>query len=85
MASFNKVVLVGNLVRDPALSYTPSEKPVCNFDLAINHTFKNAKGEKQEQVTFVPVTVWGKQAESVAEFLKKGRQCLAEGSRDERM
>lgn len=80
MASFNKCILIGNLVRDPALSYTPSEKAVCNFDLAINDSYKNAKGEKQEQVTFVPVTVWGKQAESVAEYLKKGRQCLVEGA-----
>lgn len=80
MSSFNKVVLVGNLVRDPALSYTPSGKPVVNIDLAMNHSYKDKDGNKIEQATFIPVTIWGKQAEATAEYMKKGRQCLIEGA-----
>lgn len=79
MPSYNHVVLMGNLTRDPELRYTPQGKAVCDFDIAINHQYKDSKGEKIEQVDFVPITIWAKQAELVAEFLKKGRQCLVEG------
>lgn len=79
MSSFNHVVLIGNLTRDPELRYTPQGKAVCDFDIAINHQYKDKTGEKIEQVDFVPITIWAKQAELVAEFLKKGRQCLVEG------
>lgn len=79
MPSYNHVVLIGNLTRDPELRYTPQGKAVCDFDIAINHQYKDSKGEKIEQVDFVPITIWAKQAELVVEFLKKGRQCLVEG------
>lgn len=79
MPSYNRVVLVGNLTADPSLRYTPQGKAVCDFDLAMNHQFKNPAGQEQKEATFVPVTVWGKQAELVAQYLKKGRQCLIDG------
>lgn len=79
MPSFNSVVLAGNLTRDPELRYTPNGKAVCDFDLAINSYHKNKEGEKIEETVFVPVTVWAKQAETVAEFLKKGRPALIGG------
>lgn len=80
MPSFNKVVAIGNLVKDPDLKYTQSGTPVCEFSIAINRTYKDAKGEKKEDVTFLPITVFNKQAESSAEYLAKGRACLIEGS-----
>lgn len=79
MPNFNRVILAGNLTRDPSLRYTPSGTAVCSFDLAINSFYKDAKGEKQEEALFVPITVWKRQAELCAEFLKKGRPALIEG------
>lgn len=79
MATYNKTILVGNLTRDPDLRFTTSGKPVCNFDIAINHHFKNAKGETVEETVFIPVTIWGKQAESTGQYMKKGRLVLVDG------
>lgn len=79
MVSFNRSVLIGNLVRDPELRFTQDGKAVCNFDIAINHNFTNAKGDKKEETVYIPVTVWGKQAESTAKYMKKGRLVLVEG------
>ena len=59
MASFNKVILMGNLTRDPELRYTPSGAPVCNFDLAMNRSYTTQGGERRDEVCYVTVVVWG--------------------------
>lgn len=79
MPNFNRIILAGNLTRDPELRYTPSGTPVASFDLAINSFYTDSKGEKKEDATFVPITVWKRQAELCAEHLKKGRPVLVEG------
>lgn len=79
MPNYNRVIIGGNLVRDPDLKYTSGGTPVCEISIAVNHYFKDDKGQKQEQATFVPVTLWGKQATNTAEFMKKGRTVLIEG------
>lgn len=79
MSGFNRVILTGNLTRDPDLKYTPNGTAVCTFDLAINSVFTNSKGEKKESTTFIPIVVWRRQAETSAEYLKKGRPVLVEG------
>lgn len=79
MSNYNFVCLMGNLTKDPDLKYTASGTPVCNITLAINSFFKDKQGEKKENAIFVPITVWGKQAETSAEYLKKGRGVLIDG------
>lgn len=78
-ASLNKVFLMGNLTRDPELRYIPSGTAVANFSLAINRPYKDAGGEKKEEVSYVRVVVWGKMAEVCGEYLTKGRPVLVEG------
>jgi len=80
MASFNKVILVGNLTRDPQVRYTPGGQAVSEIGLAVNRTWfdKNAN-QRREEVTFVDVTLWGRTAEIAGEYLAKGRQVLIEG------
>jgi single-strand DNA-binding protein len=78
-ASLNKVFLMGNLTRDPELRYIPSGTAVANFSLAINRAYKDAGGEKKEEVSYVRVEVWGKMAEVCGEYLSKGRPVLVEG------
>ncbi|HWA98309.1 MAG TPA: single-stranded DNA-binding protein [Pirellulales bacterium] len=79
MASFNRVVLVGNLTRDPEIRYTTSSLAVCDIGLAVNDRRKNANGEWIEETTFVDVTLWGRTAEVAGEYLKKGSSVLIEG------
>ncbi len=79
MASFNKVIVMGNLTRDPELRYTPSGVPACGFGLALNRRSQNGRGSEVEEVTFVEITVWGKQAEACAEYRRKGRTVLIDG------
>ncbi|HXB61048.1 MAG TPA: single-stranded DNA-binding protein [Candidatus Acidoferrales bacterium] len=80
MASFNKVILVGNLTRDPELRYTPKGTAVARITLAVNRTFTSGEGgEKKEEVSFVDVDVWGRQAEVISQYMKKGRPLLVEG------
>lgn len=80
MASFNRVILLGNLTRDPQVRYIPSGTAVAEIGLAVNHTwFDKATNQKREEVTFVDVTLWGRQAEIAGEYLSKGRQLLVEG------
>ncbi len=80
MASFNKVILVGNLTRDPQVRYTPSGMAVADVGLAVNHTwFDKQANQRKEEVTFVDVTLWGRTAEIAGEYLAKGRQVLIEG------
>lgn len=79
MASFNKVLLMGNLTRDPELSYTTQGTAVCKFGLAVNNSYVTATGERKEDPLFIDIVVWKKQAESCATFLKKGRPVFIEG------
>src|SRR5882672_9574628 len=79
MANFNKVILAGNLTRDPELRYTPKGTAIAKFGLAINRTWKNEAGETKEEVTFVDVDAFGRQAEVIAQYMRKGRPFLVEG------
>ena len=84
MANYNRVILVGNLTRDPELRYAPSGAPVCNFDLAVNRTFTTQAGERRDEVCYITIVAWGKQAETCAEYLSKGRTTLVEGRLSQR-
>ena len=79
MANLNKVVLIGRLTRDPELRYIPSGAAVCDITLAITRFYTTPNGEKKEETCFVDVTLWKKQAELCAEYLKKGREVFIEG------
>lgn len=79
MASYNRVILVGNLTRDPELRYTPSGTAVCDVGLAVNDRYKNASGEWVDEATFVDVTLWARTAEVASEYLSKGAPILVEG------
>jgi single-strand DNA-binding protein len=79
MASYNRVLLMGNLTRDPEVKYTPKGTAVTEIGLAVNRVYTSDNGEKREEVTFVDVTLWGRQAEIAGEFLKKGRPVFIEG------
>ena len=79
MANLNRIFLIGNLTRDPELRYIPSGTPVVSFGLAINTTIGRPGGEPKEEVCFVRVVVWGKQAESCKQYLTKGRLVCVEG------
>ena len=79
MATFNRVILIGNLTRDPDLRSTGSGKSVCDVGLAINDRRKDAAGKWHEEVTFVDVTLWGRTAEVATEYLSKGSPVLFEG------
>jgi single-strand DNA-binding protein len=79
MASFNKVILAGNLTRDPELRYTPKGMAIARIGLAVNRTWKSETGEIKEEVTFVEVDAFGRQAEVIAQYMKKGRPLLIEG------
>jgi single-strand DNA-binding protein len=79
MASFNRVILVGNLTRDPELRYTPKGTAVAQLGVAVNRQWKSETGEAKEEVTFVDVEAFGRQAEVIGQYLKKGRPILVEG------
>jgi single-strand DNA-binding protein len=79
MASFNKVILLGNLTRDPEVRYTPKGSAVCDLGLAVNRQYTLDNGEKREEVTFVDVVLWARLAEIAGEYLKKGRPVFIEG------
>ena len=79
MASFNKVIIAGNLTRDPELRYTPKGTAIASFGMAINRKWKSESGETKEEVAFVDVEAWDRQAEVVAQYFKKGRPILVEG------
>ena len=79
MANLNKVLLMGNLTRDPEVRYTPKGTAVAELGIAVNRVYSGENGEKREEVTFVDVTVWGRTAENVGEYLKKGRPVFIEG------
>jgi len=77
--SFNQVILMGNLTRDPELRQTPNGQNVCSFSLALNRSFKGADGNWQEATDFIDVVAWGPLGERVAQYLSKGRPCLVNG------
>jgi single-strand DNA-binding protein len=79
MASFNKVILIGNLTRDPELRYTPKGMAIAKIGLAVNRTWRNEAGETKEEVTFVDVDVFGRTAENVGQYMRKGRPIMIEG------
>lgn len=79
MASFNKVILIGNVTRDPELRYTPKGTAVCKIGLAVNRTWRNEAGETKEEVTFVDVDAFGRSAETLAQYMKKGSPLMVEG------
>jgi single-strand DNA-binding protein len=79
MASFNKVILLGNLTRDPELRYTPKGQPVAKLGLAVNRSYKTEAGETREEVTFIDIDAWGKQAELIGQYLRKGHPLFVEG------
>ena len=78
-ASLNRVLLMGNLTRDPELRYIPSGQPVTTFSIAVNRTYLSTSGEKKEDVNFLRVVVWGKRAEVCHQYLKKGSPVFVEG------
>lgn len=78
-ASLNKVILIGNLTGDPELKYTPSGTAKTRFSIAVNRSYKGGDGQMKDEVTFVPITTWGSQAENCANYLQKGRSVAIEG------
>ncbi len=80
MASVNKVILIGNLGRDPELRYTQSGQAVANFTIATSDKFTDKEGNPQERTEWHRIVVWGKQAENCAQYLSKGRSAYIEGS-----
>ena len=79
MASFNKVILVGNLTRDPELRYTSEGTPVGKMGVAVNHRYRSKQGETKEEVSFFNVTAFGKNAEIISKYLTKGEPILIDG------
>ena len=79
MASYNKVMLMGNLTRDPQLSYTPNQTAVADFGLATNRRWKGQDGSQREDTCFVDCTAFGRQAETINKYLSKGRPVFVEG------
>ena len=79
MASFNKVILMGNLTRDPELRYTPKGTAIAKIGLAVNRVWTTETGEKKEEVTFVDVDIFGRTAENVGQYMRKGRPIMIEG------
>ncbi|RLE38176.1 single-stranded DNA-binding protein [Candidatus Woesearchaeota archaeon] len=77
--NINRVILSGNLVRDPELRYTQSGRPVANFTIAVNRQYRTASGDLVKSADFLRVVAWGKQAENIAEYLGKGRSITVEG------
>ncbi len=81
---FNKVTLLGNLTRDPELRTTPNGRSVCSFSLAVNRTWNNQQGEKQEDVSFFDCTAWGKAGEIINQYVQKGQALLISGRLNQR-
>src|ERR1051325_9430590 len=79
MASFNKVLLLGNITRDPEVPYAPKGSAVCDLGIAVNRVYTTDSGEKREEATYVDVVLWSRLAEIAGEYLKKGRPVFIEG------
>ena len=82
MANYNRVILAGNLTRDPELSYTPSNTPICKFGMAINRRWRDQQGEMREDTCFVDCTAFGRTGENINQYMRKGRPLLIEGRLD---
>ena len=79
MANYNKVILVGNLTRDPQMSFLPSQTPVAEIGLAVNRRWRSKEGEQREETCFIDCRAYGKQAETINQYVKKGNPILIEG------
>ncbi|HEX9780056.1 MAG TPA: single-stranded DNA-binding protein [bacterium] len=79
MVSLNRVLLIGNLTKDPELRYTPAGTPVANLRLAVNSTYRDQTGQRKEETCYVTIVVWSKQAEICNQYLKRGRPVFVEG------
>jgi single-strand DNA-binding protein len=79
MANLNKVMLIGNLTRDPELRVTPKGTAICQFSLAVNRKFKDESGGEREEVTYIDIEAWSKQGETIAKYCTKGRPLFVEG------
>ena len=79
MANLNKVMLIGNLTRDPELRVTPKGTAICQFSLAVNRKFKDESGGEREEVTYIDIEAWSKQGETIAKYVTKGRPLFVEG------
>ena len=79
MASFNRIVLLGNLTRDPQLKHLPSNTALCEFGLAVNHRYKTASGDQRDEAMFIDCACFGKGAEIINQYCQKGKQLLVEG------
>ena len=79
MASYNKVLLMGNLTRDPQLKYTPAQMAICEFGLAVNRKWKSQSGEQKEEVNFIDCTAWGRTGEVINQYFTKGKPIFIEG------
>lgn len=84
MRGFNKVVLMGNLTRDPELRSTPNGQQVASFSIAVNRTWKNAQGEQQESVDYIDCNAWGKPGEIITQYTKRGSGILVSGRLQQR-
>lgn len=81
---FNKVILMGNLTKDPELRTIPSGQTVCSFSIAVNRSWKNAAGEQQEAVDYIDCNAWGKAGELISQYMQKGRALLVSGRLQQR-
>ena len=79
MPNLNKVMLMGNLTKDPEIKYTPKGTAIANFGIAVNRNYSTESGEKREEVTFIDIEAWGRTAEIIGEYFKKGRPIFIEG------
>jgi single-strand DNA-binding protein len=79
MASYNKIIMIGNLTRDPQMSYLPSQTPVVEFGLAVNRRWRGSDNQQREETCFIDCRAYGKQAETINQYLAKGRSVLVEG------
>ena len=79
MSNYNKVILVGNLTRDPQTSYLPSQTPACEIGLAVNRKWQGTDGQKKEEACFIDCRAYGKQAETIQQYMTKGKPILVEG------
>lgn len=84
MRGFSKAIITGNLTRDPELRSTPNGASVCSFTVAVNRVYRDASGEQKEDVSFIDCSAWGKLAEMISQYAKKGTGVLVSGRLDQR-
>ena len=84
MRGFSKAIITGNLTRDPELRTTPSGSSVCSFSVAVNRVYKDASGEQKEDVSFIDCSAWGKLAEMISQYAKRGSGVLVSGRLSQR-